>query len=358
MTVRNPFAEDFDPAAEPPRRPASPPPFPPQGGGDTLTPFDDGYVAPEPEPEAVKLPLITEPGVYPDIDGDLYHSVEICDSPSISSTGLKQIENESCAHYWHDSPLNPKRPVQEQKTHFNVGKGVHDLLLLQDLFPKQYLIMPEGYDGRLARWRDAKEERAEAMRSGVPVLTADQARLVYAMAEQVERDELAKALITSGTPEMTLAARDPETGVWIRTKPDILPDTKEIIPDIKTAISLHPDAFEKAATRNGYFQSAALYLDIIEEIYGPADGKRRFVLIGVESVPPHVVQIYHLDDESIQLGRMLNRSALNKFARCLRTGVWPGYSKPESPILPLQMSAWAQAQINRRIDAGELSWEG
>ena len=357
MAVRNPFAEDFDSAAAPPPRPKSPPPSVPLGGGDTLTPFDAGWVEPE-QPEAVKLPLITEPGAYPDIDGDLYHSVEICDAPSISSTGLKLIEEKSCAHYWHQSPLNPRRPVQEQKTHFNVGKGVHDLLLLQDLFPKRYLILPEGYDGRLAKWRDAKDERAEAMRSGVPVLTAEQARLVYAMAEQVEKDELAKALIVSGIPEMTLAAKDPETGVWIRSKPDILPDTTDIIPDVKTAISAHPDAFEKAATRLGYFQSAAHYMDIIDLLYGPAGGKRRFVLIVVESAPPHLVQIYHLDDEDIQAGRMLNRSALNKFARCLRTGVWPGYSTPESPILPLQMSPWAKAQINRRVDAGELSWEG
>ena len=122
-----------------------------------------------------------------DIDGDLYHSREICDAPSISSTGLKQISGKSAYHYWYDSPLNPKRPVQEQKTHFNVGKGVHDLLLLQDLFPKNYFILPEGYNGTLKRWADAKAERTEAIASGVPVLTHDQYRMVYEMAARSRR---------------------------------------------------------------------------------------------------------------------------------------------------------------------------
>jgi hypothetical protein len=157
---------------------------------------------------------------------------------------------------------------------------------------------------------------------------------------------------------MTLAARDPVTGVWIRSKPDILPDTTDIIPDIKTSRSAHPDDFERQATELGYFQSAAHYMDVIDLIYGEATGKRRFVLIVVESTPPHLVQIYHLDDEGIQMGRMLNRRALNVFAECLKAGEWPGYSGSDQPILPLHMTAWAQARISRRVDSGELSWEG
>jgi hypothetical protein len=323
-------------------------------------PAPSAEAAPEPaaaandEDEFVK---ITEPGAYPGIDGELYHRIEICDAPSISSTGLKTIEGKSAFHYWYESPLNPNRPPQEQKAHFNVGKGVHDLLLLQGLFPKNYFILPEGFDARLKKWADVNDERDAAAESGIPILTHPQHQMVLAMAEQVEKNELAKALITSGIPEMTLVAKDPETGVWLRTKPDITPDTIDIVPDIKTAISAHPAAFEKQATAVGYFQSAAHYLDVIDLVYGTPASKRRFVLIVVEKEPPHLVQIYQLDDESIQMGRMLNRRALNTFARCLETGVWPGYSTAEQPILQLQATRWFQSEITRRVDAGELSWE-
>lgn len=332
----------------------------------TDNPFAPDYSGPppsenRPEPSATKArddtPLITEPGAYPGIDGERYHAEEICDGPSISSTGLKTIENESAFHYWYDSPLNPKRPDREQKPHFNIGKGVHDLLLLQGLFPKNYFILPEGYDGRLKKWEFAKEERKAAEASGVPVLTHPQYRMVEAMAEQIEKDELAKALLISGTPEMTVIAKDPITGVWMRARPDVLPETMDILPDIKTTISAHPSAFEKQATNLGYFMSAAHYIDCVDLVFGEPAKKRRFVLIAVEKEPPHLVQIYQLDDEAIQMGRMLNRRALNIFAECLRTGVWPAYSRPENPVLHLHMSRWKHGEINQRVDSGELSWE-
>lgn len=301
--------------------------------------------------------IISEPGAYPGIDGDEYHSREICAAPSISSTGLKTIEAQCPLAYWYDSPLNPNRPAQEQKPHFNIGKGVHDLLLLQDLFPKQYFILPEGFDARLKKFADAKDERDAAMAEGVPVLTHGQHNMIIAMAEQVQSNDLAKALLISGTPEMTLVAKDPVTGVFMRARPDVLPDVMDIVPDIKTTISAHPAAFQKQATNLGYFQSAAHYIDCIDLIFGEPEQKRRFVLIAVEKEPPHMVQVYHLDDEAIQIGRMLNRRALNLFAQCLKSGEWPGYSRADNPILPLDMAPWARAAINRRVDAGELSWE-
>lgn len=303
-------------------------------------------------------PLITEHGAYADIDNEIYHHVEICDAPSISSTGLKTIESKSPLHYWFNSPLNPEKPEPEQKRHFNVGKAVHDLILLGDLFPKNYFLLPEGYDARLKKWREVKEERDAAEESGIPVLFHGEGQMVEAIAEVVERDDLASLLLRSGTPEMTVAAKDPVTGVWMRCRPDVLPETTEIIPDIKTTINAHPDAFEKQATNLGYFQSAAFYLDVIREVFGDVGVKRRFLLIAAEKVPPYPVQIYQMDDEAIQNGRMLNRRALNIFADCLRTGNWWAYARPDqNPIKSLTMTRFGHSEINRRVDAGELTFE-
>lgn len=302
--------------------------------------------------------LIEKPGAYEGIDNDLYHRVEICDAPSISSTGLKIIESKSPQHYWYQSPLNPARPQPEQKRHFNVGKAVHDLILLGDLFPKNYFILPDGYDERLKQWREVKQARKHAEKKGIPVIYHREGEMVEAIAEAVSKDDLARLLLTSGTPEMTVAAKDPKTGVWMRCRPDLLPDTTEIIPDIKTTINAHPSAFEDQATNLGYFQSAAFYLDVIEEALGAAASKRKFLLIAAEKEPPYPVQLYQLDDEAIQNGRMVNRRALNIFAECLRTGNWWTYHQPsQNPILPLTMTGWAHSQINRRIDSGELSFE-
>lgn len=306
----------------------------------------------------MSAPIITAPGAYPDIDGERYHREEICDGPSISSTGLKLIESRSPLAYWYQSPLNPNRPEPEQKRHFNVGKAVHDLILLGDLFPKNYFILPEGFDARLKQWREMVEARDYAIKAGKPILSYREAQMVEAIGEAVAKDELALLLLKAGTPEMTVVAKDHKTGVWMRARPDVLPETTEIIPDIKTTISAHPDAFERQATSMGYFQSAAFYLDVIEAALGSVSTKRRFLLIAAEKEPPYPVQIYQLDDEAIQNGRMLNRRALNTFAECLKSGNWWAYTRPgENPIRSLTMTDYAHADINRRVDSGELSFE-
>lgn len=299
--------------------------------------------------------IITEPGAYPGISAEDYHGCEICDAPSISSTGLKLINAKSLYHYWWQSSMNPNRPVRAEKAHFSIGSALHDLLLLDGRFANHYHILPADYDPR------ATKEQAEAIQAanyargkGKTILTRKQADLAMAMAESVSRHELACALITAGETEMTLAAKDPETGVWLRARPDILPTTMEIIPDIKTAEDGALEPYERAATKWGYFQSAAHYMDVIDLLYGYQ--KRRFVLITVEKSPPYVVVIDHLDDEDINLARLRNRASLNKFAQAVRTGKWPAYTSPENPIRQLLMANHERALINQMIDRGELSY--
>lgn len=298
--------------------------------------------------------LIHHPGAYPDIHAEDYHGREICVRPSISSTGLKLISSKSARHYWANSPLNPNRPVRKEKAHFAVGKALHDLLLLNDRFATHYYILPAGYNARANEWAEYRAGADYALKTGRTVLTKAQHDMVLAMADQLVKDELAHALLTAGTPEMTLVAIDPETDVFMRARPDILPTTMEIIPDIKTAADASLDVYERAATKFGYFQSAAHYLDVIEGVFGPA--KRRFVLITVEKEYPYVVTIDQLDDVDIDMARLRNRAALNRFAECLKTGEWPAYTSRQKPIRQLMMAPYERALINQAIERGELSY--
>lgn len=314
--------------------------------------------APKPEPpkRARPVPKITEAGAYADIDANDYHNVEICPEPSISASGLKLIEEKSPAHYWEQSPLNPKRKPPESKPHFALGHLLHDILLYKGAIPDDYYIVPDGFvRAHNVKWADEIDGYDEAVREGRNILRKSEFDTGLAMAESVDAHELAGALLSAGEPEMTLACQDPKTGRWMRARPDILPSTMEIIPDVKTAANAAPFEFERSATRFGYFQSAAHYLDVLDILYG--EMKRRFVLIVIEKQPPYLVTLYHLDDGDIYYGRMLNRRALNLFDHCLKTGDWHGYSSPGQPILPLLMAHSARARIDRRIEAGELSWD-
>lgn len=329
-------------------------------------PFDlafSGFAAEQPRAELeaagqkVEPPakLISEPGAYPEISAEQYHGVEICDSPSISATGLKLIEERCPAHYWERSPLNPNRKPQPSKRHFRIGHLLHDILCEGER-PAGYHIVPDGFVAtHWNKWADEIPGYKAAIAAGHVAMHRSDFELACRMAESIDRHELAGALLRSGKPEVTLAAKDPKTGRWLRTRPDVLPDTMDVIPDIKTTVNAQPDAFCASATRFGYFMAAAHYLDVIDLVYGEA--KRSFVLITVEKEPPYLVTLYAVDEGDIHEARMLNRRALNKFDECLRTGDWHGYATDDQPILPLLLTEWKRKQINLAVERGLLSYD-
>lgn len=265
---------------------------------------------------------ITEPGVY-EVPMDDYHGREICSGPSISSSGLRAISH--CPlKYWFNSPLNPNRPPEDQKSHFNVGKAAHDLVLDGVGWPDRYHVLPSGFTrAGTKKWADAIAEADSAEADGKTILKADEHATVIGMAQAITAHPIHKAL-GRGKAEQTIVWRDADTGVWLRCRPDFLPTKPILVPDYKTTQSAHPDDFGRDVVNYGYHQQAALYLDGIEALFGHAE--RQFYFIAQEKTPPYIVQPFALDQESIDWGRRLNRKAIRTFAKCLETGVWPAYA--------------------------------
>lgn len=322
-------------------------------------PFADGYVEPapqnEPEPQQERSgPIITAPGAYNDIAIEDYHgNLDLCPAPSLSSSGIKVLLDKSPLHFWFNSPLNPGRPPEVQKRHLNLGKAIHDALLLPDRWSTEfYHVVPDGFTpAHHVKWADEIPGYRKALREGRAILFQADAVKVARMAEQVSKHELANALLISGTPEMTLIWQDEKTGVWMKARPDVTPDLRAIIPDVKSALNPAPAAFEKHASNFRYFNSAAHYLDGLDALYG--EEKRRFIFIVIESNEPHTVTLYQADEDDISRARMENRKAIDTFARCLKTGNWPEYAKG---VLPLQLPPYVRARIDREAENGTLSY--
>jgi hypothetical protein len=295
---------------------------------------------------------IDKPGIYDSIPAEDYHGREICDAPSISSSGLKTIIEQSPLHYWWNSPLNPDRPREKQSAHFNVGKAAHDILLLTERWSDRYYVLPDNFNARATKEQAGLHaERAEALEAGLTVLKWEEAQLAEAMADAIRANKFAMAALSNGLPEQTLCWKDDATGVWLRARPDYLPNKRLFIPDLKTAADASPDVFRRAMATYGYHQSAALYCDGIEAVFG--DKPASFFFIVVEKAAPYCVALYELPQDDIHRGRMLNRKAIDAFARCLSTGKWPGYA---DDVTPLPLPAWEQRQIDQAAEAGELSY--
>lgn len=301
------------------------------------------------------MPLITAPGAYPDIPNEDYHrNADLLPGPSLSSSGAKKILAQSPFHFWFDSPLNPDRPAEEDKSHFAIGKAAHDLLLLEDRFPEHYHMLPEGF-----AWNKTKamaEEIAsatEAQKAGLCLLKFDDAETVHAVANALRRNPIAVAALKNGVTEETLAWQDEETGVWLRARPDFRSNTistggaLRLDVDLKFMAPTHcsRDGFARAIGNFGFHQSAAFYADGLKAAYGHAPTNRLHIV--VEKDPPYSVSLYELPDEDLQRGRWLNRQAIRRFADCLSKNQWPAYSEEPSFC---GLGSWARRTIDEAIE--------
>ena len=296
-------------------------------------------------------PLITEPGAYPDVSAHDYHRrADLLPGPSLSSSGVKTLLAKSPLHFWFDSPLNPDRPDEADRPHFNIGKAAHDKILLSDNWPDQYFITPEDFSRAKSKvMAEAIAEADAALESGMTVLSFEQAGIVEKVAAAIQKNEIAVATLTNGVTEETLAWQDPITGVWLRARPDFRPNSileKRAVmamSDLKFVAPSHadPEGFARAIANFGYHLSAAFYSDGIKAIYGHRP--THWVHVVVEKEPPYSVSLYELPAEDIERGRLLNRRAINLFADCLENGRWPGYADQPRPVgLPF----WARNRID------------
>jgi hypothetical protein len=296
--------------------------------------------------------LITSPGRYSGIPIEVYHGAEeICPGPSISSSGLKLVEK--CPiKYWLQSPLNPAREPRKETRALKFGKAAHDVLGLGENWPDCYFVTPEGYNrAATVKQKEAIAEEQAAIESGMTVLSFADHQTVLAMADRLRKNEMADALFNGGEAEVTIAWQDKETEVWIRVRPDWLPNVGRYIPDYKTCEDASPVAFARAVDNYGYYQSAALYIEGLEQALDMRP--KAFMFVAQEKPAPHIVQVYQLDEAARSWGAALNRRAIRKFADCLSSDRWPGYGRD---IEMVELPSYRTADLDKQAAAGLLEY--
>lgn len=286
---------------------------------------------------------IDKPGIY-EISLNDYHN-DPCAEVSISSSGLRRIENGCPKLFWVDSPLNPNRE-RFTKPEFEFGRATHDWLLQKDQFWDFNYVLSKDCN---LRTKVGKAEREAALVDGKTVIRHEEFQAVQAMHDEVKEHEFAGAAFENGQAEPTLIWKDQETGVWLRCRPDFLPAVGDWIPDYKTAVSAKPSEFQRAVWNHGYHMQAALYLEGIEAVTGKPP--RNFFFVAQEKKPPYIVSIIALDRIAIEWGQLQNRRAIRVFADCLERDHWPGYS---SRVEQIGLPTFAEYQLQTRHEAGEF----
>lgn len=271
--------------------------------------------------------VITEPCLVPVMSDEVYHGDPV-EGGSLSSSGAKTLLKSPAHYQW-------SRAHRVEKSTYDVGHAVHAKVLGVGM---QAVVIPDSVlaSNGAASTAEAKKFIAEARLAGQVPLKADVMAEVDAMVESVLSHPDARAVFERpGVAESSAFAPDPETGVWMRARPDFLPDRTErrtIIGDLKTAVSADPRDFDRTAADYGYDVQSVFYPEVVRNVRG--DDDVAFVFVIVEKTAPYLVSVCELVDDFPRVGRSKMRRALERFRECRETGEWPGYDRGVHGVSP------------------------
>lgn len=296
---------------------------------------------------------ITKPGVYSGISlHDYHHKTDLFDGPSISKSTLKHIfpaHGGSPKAFWGRWSHNPEHIEPKKSDALDFGKAVHCLLLGDEVFSQSFVIRPEkAPDGRAWNGNNGscKEWLEASAKAGLTVITIDQIERIKSIAKDAAEYPLVKLGLLNGSVERTIAYKDEETGIWIRTRPDVRP-LDGIFSDLKTASSFNEDFLERQLFDNFYYGQAAMTRMACTALNIPFE---TFALLFVlnDDVPDTThVEISPFD---IDRGERAIRWALKTIRHSLDTGEWPGARPFNGGERHLKMKPWSADRLDAFLD--------
>ncbi|MFF4600125.1 PD-(D/E)XK nuclease-like domain-containing protein [Amycolatopsis sp. NPDC001319] len=294
----------------------------------------------------MRLNWSLQAGIYEDFPEEAYHRDPV-KGGSFSSSGARSIMAPGCPAKFRHDQLTGRAP----KLEFDLGHAAHQLVL--GTGPELVLIEADDY-----RKKDAREARDRAHAAGQVPLLPDEYEQVEAMADALLADPVASRILRpdQGKTELTLVWRDVQTGVMCRARLDYLrqlADGRTFIVDYKTARSAEPSAIERAIYDRGYHQQLDFYTDGVLET-GLAKNPVPLLVVQ-EKTAPYVVTVAAVTKTAMDWGHVLNRAAIDLYARCLATNTWPGYA---TDVIGAGVPTFAERNYEIALERGDYDIKG
>jgi hypothetical protein len=291
---------------------------------------------------------ISQPGIYSGIPNEAYHSADICVGPSISSTMLRTISTSSPAHAFAHSPLNPNRAEPKESEAMNLGSAVHWVVAREPGFGDRFVIKPKMFRGKpwSGNSHDCQHELKRWKRDGKTVLTEKNVEQMTGMTAALGLHQLVRAGILRGLLEHSMVWIDKETGLWIKSRPDAIPNDSGDFADLKTTQSVMYRDLQNTIVEYAYHQQGALILEGARALGLEASS---FTLVWVESSAPYAVRVTQLKDDDLNRGHKQNVAARAIIADCLKSGVWPGPGDGHDDAEYIDLPDWKREQIDAQL---------
>ena len=249
--------------------------------------------------------------------------------PGVRSGNLKHMLL-SPAHY----KANLEKPETEESDALRLGKYIHSMLENGEEFLARLTIEPvfsgKTQDGKEStRSKEAIEKKKawyDQLPPGAIVVDQKELDMLTGIAKNVRDHKIIKRMISGGQRETSLWVKDPETGLTLQCRPDLV-DQFGFLVDFKTsARPLYDKSISNMVfTENGFFYAfqMAFYVHCLK-IAGVCKSDSATIVF-IERNPPYGIKIKSMDTGHLDYGHQRMRQCLRQLAEALETDTWKNY---------------------------------
>ena len=256
--------------------------------------------------------------IIPNMPEAIYHAHD-----EISKSGLWKFHTQTPAHF--------KFSVTQQTPAMAMGSAIHTAVLEPHLYDQRYYEGPE--DRRGNAWKDANNY---ALGVGKLCLTSGDYQMAQRVAQSLHRDPLVKRIADNSMVEASAFWTDDATGLGCRSRLDAYSPSLKLAVDLKSSVSANPRDFAKSVAQYGYHLQEFMYrTGWVAAGGGDVDA---FVFIVVEKEPPFCHSIIELHPRAAAEGEAIFHTAMNRYAECKRTNIWPAYGSETHEV---DLPKWA-----------------
>lgn len=290
-------------------------------------------------------------GIHKDIDIKAYHA----NTSHISATSIKEAKSSLKQFNWFRRGLMPKM----EGTHFDFGNAFELALLDKEGFNKTVALTQDEYwialanEGREKPYANPKQSaRFQAEQSKfytenegkyiIPQKGEQSFEAIEQMLESCYSDQTIKKLISGTEYQLSLFWTDEETGLNIKTRPDICKRKKNVIVNLKTTNDGSPKAFTKDLGKFDYPIQACVEISgcLATGLMPQVDN---YFWLVVEKKAPYNATIYEFTESDIRSTMMEYEYLLNIIAKAEKENHWPGYTQQadnQHGILQAKLPLW------------------
>lgn len=276
------------------------------------------------------------PGVYPGLDMNAYLAI-----PAASNTALGHLQR-TASHlraYLRGKPtfVDPQ----------SIGRAFHALALEgEEAFLARYARAPKEADNK---GRKPWLEWVRTVPESVIPMKATDFDAALEMGRGLREDPVCAFALEGVTQtELTVVWIDEATGVKCKARIDALNPSLGTIIDLKSTTDAAPRAFSRSIYNYGYYRQAAFYHAGAKA--GLGFDAEEHICIAHEKEDPWVPVVYRIREDAVTAGHdeiwgtPTKEGLLPRYARCLESDVWPGYT---DQFVDITLPPWAWAQVEK-----------